>query len=154
MKSNSINLSYFIDSEKDAYDVLLEIPVSISEGQITYYQVTKTLWGTATISSNPMSSFALYTKDLLLSDFRKSVFGKDHNPLWQNIVDYQTSLDSQINVIKIVKIKERAHTVKIQDQLNSAIKKCAKYFLDIIPIEESKKLKVILDDIIESLTKI
>ena len=84
----------------------------------------------------------------------KSVFGKEHNPLWQNIVDYQTSLDSQINVIKIVKIKERAHTVKIQDQLNSAIKKCAKYFLDIIPIEESKKLKVILDDIIESLTKI
>ena len=154
LKSNSINLSYFIDSEKDNYGVLLEIPVSISEGQITYYHVSKTLWGTATISSNNMYSYALYTKDLLLSEFRKSVFGKEHNPLWQNIVDYQTSLDSQINVIKIVKIKERAHTVKIQDQLNSAIKKCAKYFLDIIPIEESKKLKVILDDIIESLTKI
>jgi hypothetical protein len=147
IKSTSIRLSYFVDPSQDEYGDVLDVPIHKDEKEISFYQVESTSWGTVKINTDKLS-FPLYTKTALLSDFRKSVYPpQTHNDLWTNIEGYQNCIDAQINVIKIVKSKEKSLSASIKTQIEAAISSYVKHMRDIIPDEEKKDLTPIWSEV-------
>jgi hypothetical protein len=155
LKSNQIRSTLFVEPSQDVFGDPLDFPVFFKAKEILFYDVKTTSWGTISIlnESSP-SAFSLYNNSQLLNDYRKSVFEQDHNPLWQNLIDYQAFLSDQINVIKIQKIRERTLTARVNTVIQESIKSFTTHIKEIVPEEAKDSLMQIFREIKTELDKI